>query len=698
MPRLLRLACLVWMGSTAMAAEPIDRRDLVQRHRPVLGALDPLAPLSVGNGEFAFTADVTGLQTFPASYARGIPLGTQAHWGWHSFPNPKRYRLEDALVAYDTHGRTVVYASETRSEAGRWLRANPHRLGLGRIGFELLREDGTKAEVDDLRAVEQTLDLWTGALLSRFEMEGETVRVSTRCHPRLDLLAVRVESPLIRLKRLRVAFRFAYGAGRFGKEPEDWSRPDAHETTLVRQTTRRVDLVHTLDDCCYRVGVAYRPAGRFVPADRHGYELVPVDAGECLEFVVAFSPQPLAEDLPDVSATRSACEAHWARFWSTGGAIDLAGSTDPRAAELERRIVLSQYLTAIQCAGSLPPQETGLTLNSWYGKFHLEMHWWHAAHFALWDRTALLEKSLPWYASILPIARQTARRQGYRGARWPKMVGPDGREGPSGVGVFLIWQQPHPIYYAELCYRNRPSRATLTAYRDVVFETAEFMASYARWDEQTRRYVLGPPLIPAQECYNPETTTNPTFELEYWRWGLQTAQLWRERLGQPRCGPWDDVIRRLSPLPGADGVYQTAEGIWANTDHPSHLAACGVLPGGRVDRPTMRRTLDRVRRDWQWDRTWGWDYPMAAMTAARVGEAEAAVDLLMMPVAKNRYLKNGHNWQSDRLPVYLPGNGGLLAAVAMMAAGWDGAPDRHAPGFPANGRWTVRWERLQRMP
>jgi hypothetical protein len=63
---------------------------------------------------------------------------------------------------------------------------------------------------------------------------------------------------------------------------------------------------------------------------------------------------------------------HWNKFWSEGGAIDLSESTDARWRELERRIVLSQYLTAIQCAGTLPPQETALTFNSWEGKFHLE--------------------------------------------------------------------------------------------------------------------------------------------------------------------------------------------------------------------------------------------------------------------------------------------------------------------------------------
>ncbi|MCW3099941.1 MAG: hypothetical protein JWL77_5559 [Chthonomonadaceae bacterium] len=66
---------------------------------------------------------------------------------------------------------------------------------------------------------------------------------------------------------------------------------------------------------------------------------------------------------------------------------------------------------------------------------------------------------------------------------------------------------------------------------------------------------------------------------------------------------------------------------------------------------------------------------------------------------KNTYLPNGHNFQmASILPIYLPGNGGLLYAVAMMAAGWDGAPKRHAPGFPDDGSWTVQWEGLQQTP
>jgi hypothetical protein len=231
------------------------------------------------------------------------------------------------------------------------------------------------------------------------------------------------------------------------------------------------------------------------------------------------------------------------------------------------------------------------------------------------------------------------------------------------------------------------------------------MASYAHWDNATNRYVLGPPLIPAQEIYKPETTINPPFELAYWRYGLQTAQKWRERLGMVREEKWDHVIENLSGLPENAGLYQNVENAldtftnaWNRNDHPTLLGAFGILPNDRIDTEKMRNTLKEVMTSWNWQRTWGWDYALTAMTAARVGEPEIAIDVLLMDVQKNRYLNNGHNYQDDRLTLYLPGNGGLLTAVAMMAAGWDGAPDKHAPGFPDNGDWEVKWEGLQQMP
>jgi len=98
------------------------------------------------------------------------------------------------------------------------------------------------------------------------------------------------------------------------------------------------------------------------------------------------------------------------------------------------------------------------------------------------------------------------------------------------------------------------------------------------------------------------------------------------------------------------------------------------------------------------DKVWGWDFPMMAMTAARLGRPDLALKALLFESPKNEYLTNGHNKQADRadLPIYLPGNGGLLTAVAMMAAGWRGCNDT-LPGFPKDGRWKVQWEGLNPM-
>jgi len=124
------------------------------------------------------------------------------------------------------------------------------------------------------------------------------------------------------------------------------------------------------------------------------------------------------------------------------------------------------------------------------------------------------------------------------------------------------------------------------------------------------------------------------------------------------------------------------------------LAAYGALSGEMVDRETMRRTLRKVMKEWDWTETWGWDYPMTAMTAARLGEPNVAIDALLLETPKNHFLPSGHNYQRPNLPLYLPGNGGLLYAVALMANGWRGSPNMPAPGFPADGSWTVRSERF----
>jgi hypothetical protein len=670
----------------------------------------------VGNGEFAFTADVTGLQTFEGNYNGGIPLSTMSQWGFHTMPNPQGFSLEKfPLTMIDSSGRPVGYLYDENGKtppawhaAAGYLYANPSRLNLGRIALVLKTADGHEARLEDLKDIHQELALWTGELRSHFTFEGEPVDVSTCCHPDRELVAVRIHSALAADGRLLVLLAFPYGSGSFNGNGADWGRPAAHQTVMTLKGDQRADFVRTLNNDRYYAALVWAKGNRLTSDGPHRYLLAGKTNAQTIEFVAAFSQSPLSANLPKAAATRTVAAAMWKNFWSTGGAIDLSQSEDPRWKELERRIIHSQYLSRIQCCGSLPPQETGLTCNSWFGKFHLEMHWWHAAHFALWGRSELLERSLPFYQRILPKAEAQAKSQGYEGARWPKCVGPAGDPAPTYLECFLIWQQPHPIFYAELAYRSHPNQKTLKRYQELVFETAKFMASYAAWDTNRNQYRIGPPFADAAEVYylDHEHQWNPTFEIAYWRWGLETAQHWRQRLGLPRDKKWDDVIGHLPPLSTRDGLYvagETAADTFMtpgrNTSHPSMLAPLGMLDGSMVDRETMRRTLHKVMDNWDWNNTWGWDYPMMAMTAARLGEGKTAIQALLMDKAKNRYLANGHNPQGPTLPLYLPGNGGLLYATALMAAGWDGAPaGQHAPGFPDDGKWVVKWEGLKKAP
>lgn len=676
-------------------------------------SVDIRSALQVGNGEFAFAMDVTGLQTFQEEYRKGMPLGTMAQWAWHSFPNTGDYKLADTIKTYDSHGREVSYpvglgelraAGQTPSDytaaAEKWLTENPHRIHLARIGLPLPQQADGGIALDAVSAINQTLDLWTGCVDSRFNLLGAAVKVETACHPQRNVLAIRIQSPLLADGRLGLILAFPYASGAWAVG-YDWNSPDKYETKVSR-TDQGAVFESVLDQTRYWSRAQWSDRAELRPNKPHEFHIVPIGR-RSFEFTIEFSPEKLQASQLSAIEILTAARAHWPEFWQRGGAIDLSNCTDERAPELERRVVFSQYVTAVNCGGTMPPQETGLVTNSWSGHSHLEMHWWHAAHFLLWGRPDLIERSLPWYKKILPRAQETARQQGYRGARWPKEVGPGGRETPGGIGPFLIWQQPHPIYYSELLYRLRPTRETLEAYSQIVFETAAFMASYAYFDDPLQKYVLGPPLIPAQESYASIRTRviNPTFELAYWQWGLSVAQTWRQRLGMQPDPSWEKVITDLSSAPVRDGIYTAiaVEPYTLYNNHPSMLCALGMVPKTPlIDPAVMARTLDDVLAKWNWKSAWGWDYPVMAMTAARLGQPEKAVDVLLMKGPKNDYLPDGFNvGMPGLLPLYIPGNGGLLYATALMAAGWDGATAK-TPGFPKNAKWDVKYEGLHRTP
>ena len=79
------------------------------------------------------------------------------------------------------------------------------------------------------------------------------------------------------------------------------------------------------------------------------------------------------------------------------------------------------------------------------------------------------------------------------------------------------------------------------------------------------------------------------------------------------------------------------------------------------------------------------------MPVVHLNKPQQEIDAMILSVQENTFFVNGHNHRDKRLRLYLPGNGGLLSAVSMMAAGWDGSASDN-PGFPKEGKRNVKWD------
>ena len=691
---LVSLFCLSVFLPLSVMGEPIDREAVVKRHRVCTTGTLLKSPAQVGNGKFAFGMDITGLQTF-------VPFNTLSDWSWHSFPLPEGMRAEDYRpVVVETHGKKIAYElrNPDQPELSEWLTKNPHRYNLGRIGFRLLREDGTEAREIDLGNARQEIDLWTGVVYSRFELNRKEVKVRTVCHPDKDMIRVSIESELLNDGNMSIYLDFPYPDGRYFKHYIGrYDTISGHTSTFEKLAPNSIRIARTMDDTHYYATLDWTGPATFSRESEkaHTFLLQPRHTST-FSFTCCFSPEPVADVTEPVASIERKSAVSWEKYWRSGAAVDLSGSKDPRWLELERRIVLSQYLMRANESGLFPPQESGLVNNGWFGRFHFEMIWWHGVHYGLWNRMECFDNYLNVYKDFMPEALERAKSEGRSGARWPKCTGNFNREWPGSAHAYLIWHEPHPIYFAEMQYRQKPVPETLEKWKDVVLNTADYMADYLFYDKKTKQYVLGPPVVVVSENTDPLQTINPIFELGYFRYGLRTALEWADRLGlsEKRTKKWKEVLSKMAPLPVADGVYTTYEGIpdmWTKYtyEHPALTGVYGMLPGDGVDLPTFKRTLEKVSKEWQFNRIWGWDFPMLAMAAARTGQPALAIDMLMHPSAGFQF--DEHGLATGGPFPYFPSNGALLTAVAMMCGGWDGS-EGEAPGFPKDGSWTVRYE------
>lgn len=701
--------------------ELINRLDIIASFNPHLTDINPQSPLSVGNGRFCYTADITGMQTLYEEYSAETPLCTMAEWGWHTkkADNEKGfYTLDDVrMTPYNYCKRTVTYPRvkyEGNEAAYDWVRQNPHKFNLAKIGLYFHNEP---IQAGSIYCINQTLDITTGILKSSFRLNvnrhnnaltlnniaadniktnaisDNLVTVYTVCDDNSDTVAFHISSGLLQCG-LSINIAFPYASCDI--TGSDWNNTNGHSDFLNASHIHR-----QIDDTAYYVNFNINGTGTsqhtannsIITSDSnvtinkcnnsaaatiksngiHSYNIITTD--DELNMSVNFNKSIYTPATYDTIAGNS--RHFWHNYWTTGKFLN----SDNK--ELMRRVILSQYLLVINDSGYIPPAETGLTCNSWYGKAHLEMHYWHMAWAPLWGHPELLTRSFDWYIDILDEAKKNASRNGYKGARWTKMVSYTGSDCPSKIAPLLVWQQPHIINMLQIVIDNNTSddfdvKAYMSKYWILVKETAVFIADYLVYDPMSDIYNIEAPVIPVQERHLPEDTRNPIFELAYFRYGLLIASKWAYELGfTDEASQWHNIAMHIAPLPINDDVYiahSNCPDTFTNKaiDHPLMLQIYGMLDNygaeDIVDKDIYRNTLMKVIDVWDYSTLWGWDFAVIAMAAHKLGLDDIALEQLLINSPKNDYVESGNNRQNSRkdLPLYLPGNGSLLLAAARI--------------------------------
>ncbi|KAJ5949529.1 hypothetical protein N7454_001113 [Penicillium verhagenii] len=656
LPSLKFLVFLLHAGA-ATKNSAAQRRNIVRSFNPHRNANSLTTPLQVGNGNFAFGADVTGLQTFSH-------FAIESSWAWHNFSlptTPGQTSCSDFTgLDWWTHGRLVNYdmPNPDENDISNWLIENPQRSSIANIGLHFPGQNITE---ESLLYKSQDLDIWEGTIQSSFQYNRSNVSIQVWSHPTDPVVGIQIKSDLLVSGDLGLFFDFPISDTEKFDAPYVGVWNDTTNSSVQMKSTPYTALFeHALDSNINRLGVKWQTEVSITgPLSGTNRFILTPKGSDILQIVADFQPaSDNRDDFPTYESIAAGSREWWENYWMTGAFIDLSATENANATELQRRIILSQYLVAVNEASYNPPQESGLVNNGC-------------------------------------IDRATA--QGYEGARWGKMTDPTGRSAPGEINTLLIWQQPHVMHFAEYVYRAFPNKNTLQEWDEVITATADFMASYAWWNDTTMVYDLGPPMYPVSENTSPNSTVNPTFELAYWRFGLDVAIQWKERQGVSVPKKWVTVRDHLAPLPVIDDAYAVYEGIpdmWkANSttvqDHPAMIGVYGLLPppstGVPLNLTTMRHTAELIKELWDFGDSYGWDFSMLAMNSLRLGDVDQAVAYLL----DSYYVFDdaGYAEGGSRVPTpYMPDAGGLLLATAMMAGGWTGD---EGPHFPADWDVTV---------
>src|SRR6185436_19533609 len=316
-------------------SQSINRQTVVQRHNVQVNKIDSFSSLSVGNGNFAFTVDATGMQSFPNAYANGVPLGTQSVWGWHSFPNTENLKIEEAQKVYELEGRKISYTvqpkePERAKKAVEYFRVNPHRLQLGNIGLEIKKKDGSLATADDIKNINQVLDLWTGIITSSFTVEDIPVKATTACHQTQDAVSFRIESALLKANKIQIRFRIPFPNGQWKDVGNNW-KDDSSFTSSAQFTPNNGVITSSIDTTDYMLNLRWSNPAKLERSSPNYYVVVPQPTSTSFEITCLFNQHRLNEPVPLFPQTLNNSRIAYKKFWQSGGAVDFSAVKDTRA-------------------------------------------------------------------------------------------------------------------------------------------------------------------------------------------------------------------------------------------------------------------------------------------------------------------------------------------------------------------------------
>ena len=598
--------------------------NLIKKYNVINDKIDIHNPLSIGNGSFVFTCDISGLQTFSEEY-NYIPLLTMSE----KFAYKKdlgNINLEE----YNSYNGKAYYLTSDKEKAKyEALRTNYFKYNMFNLAFYM---NDNKININDITNIYQELDLIKGTIYSKFYLLNELVEVESNIDSKEDILNIKVKSNLLN-KGLNIKLKS--NISYYNKEG-----------SLKDSANIKLDKDIIISDRYRKDIIKYLFNGNIDLKDN----------------IITF------RSVDNINLSLKVSD----NKYDKGNIKDFFLNTKPYLTgdyEIDRRIILSLYLIRINSCGKYPPAETGLTINGWYNKFHLEMHLWHHLGLIYYGHYKLILPSINYYFAIYEEAKKRAKLNGFLGCRWPKMTDPTGLDSPSPIGPLLMWQQPHLVYMLFIIKELNPD-FDLTKYADLIDDTLLCLSSF--FVKINNIYYLNYPLIPAQECFDGREVRSPIFEVEYFIHVFKLAQKYNYSKEI-----YEDIINNAVMPKVLDNCYESHLNtnltyIEHNYDHPLPIMAYSFFKSERLDKNIIKNSLDKIFKTWDFDKMWGWDFPSISMCLNNLGLKDEALKFIKTNYPKNTYLKNGHNAQipdDEILPLYLPGNGALIIFIYLFLNG-----------------------------